>query len=1642
MGSNRISEGDDAGDDICINPGTVWSPASDEIPDVAATVGRQYSYGVLYSGYWDAPLEGGARDMEIIVPKKSTTDSNKSPNQEETDKVAGTEEATDDSGTGKSNNDKTVIPSDYDSTKASVERSWDNRDPGLVLSDDVGPESGGKEEFYTEYEKAIYRPVTEEPDWDYPTNWDSEKSKEYCDSSGLSFTLDKNHSGDGSKYRFILTPYTFNSWYRESDAVKDTQHNDNPSQFMYPVCYDDKLSADALRAIKILGEDILLRDEWVGSTIFKTGTNSPNYFGYTYSTTNVLDNRKENDKYLLSSNLLTADYVIQSIYRALGVNNLRGQVYFYADKDLTVDFTPLAEKITVAMDKINQVQNRVDVFVTRTDLDGYWAKAVEDGIVSNYGVSVINNIDAAYKPFAKKLDSKQEKEFAGLKYIDGTWVDESTGLKYEDGTWVEFFVEQIVRLDKTGKEVTDDKGNVIYDDVTNTKRIDYNRTKTMTLAEFCVYVKKTMDLYGEEVLTDKEMEMLLVYYGTKLPYNLESEEQLEAIKYLMAKGIVNDMMYWEGPLTIEDMLIILSRVKDESSRLTFKEIELEYDPDLVSMGYCPAELSFVEETSMGVVATTLNESYNYKDAEWIDYFLRMPSTVKSKEGKKEINPRFLRTEGAQEYITNDLFVTKRKEKDEDNKDNDEDAIPQYTYVCSDTSTEGENGIEVVGYENLEDGYEYLHIKVKTSLILKDNSPNIEYVNPKNSCIYINTKDNTDAPICWKIDYRGGIFRNPVLANGMIKWESSNYYTKGTKYTISKATQDLSAYKLKPEDFDALAEHKTCKSLIVSLNIDGTVKDAYTYTTKKGNDTTLQYMSFDQAGWGYKYCDYERYTNGLAISFARNPMLDSVGKALAEALPQYDIWFYLLSDSTHTDWVSCDLYIGETLVVKKSKPKEILYPESKIEYLGYNEGKYYYVARGQNSEKSLSDNLHTDTGVNINASFCTGYIKQNNTILVKDTDLINIVNITGNLYKDGAITRINDDTLCLSFDVIGADNMDQITHTIYMCESLKLLAVNNMIYKIPDDEVLFVDNTASGGSYLLNYRAVIGWGSGYQLKTNVSANGTVEVRLSTQEKGDSGLYYVVDGVLNAYTLHSIPSVLIGKQAEDTYAIPATAPNNTASWFVYNSYSEGTYAVILKNNDSAATDSIVKLTIKDEDDIAKLYTDSPGWLDKFFGVLIGNKEWRDSDVLVSMYSLTPNGESSKYMTTIEAVKKKDASCYGKFYYDSDIGTYAYVPALRDDLEEPSVLSTLRFGHLGMNNTATTKDDQSALVKFSEILRDVHEKYYTGEYLLPYFTLKNGFSMYDASCNVHSNVPYGSVPLWTISFPSKSLIYSDNPLNSDKILGTYQYSDANKLYYPVLKKGTDGIFVTEEASLMDKKDTFLANTTAANPVSIILGISPYELTKENFPSGLRVNWGNYNLAYMPNKNELVAITDIPQTTVMKISTIPAKDKSVYLTGVTMTKQIGFLSSSATLYEYSDNREVLVDKTTKASLEDLDQIGGVNWGAYSFDALIHDIDNGMSILLIIVLNIIPRIGMFVFIILIGLSTVANMKPVKKFCDSIFDPYKLITFGHADVNTINTNTLLISSIIGLAAFGLFMDGTIINLLTWIVQFVSAFVTR
>lgn len=115
------------------------------------------------------------------------------------------------------------------------------------------------------------------------------------------------------------------------------------------------------------------------------------------------------------------------------------------------------------------------------------------------------------------------------------------------------------------------------------------KNENMTLIDFCVYLAQVMHLQGEPVLTAAEQQMLVAAYGNRLPVTM-SEDYYKTILYLVARGIVSDdipVASFYDKLTYRDMYVLLSRVADPASRLTFKYVTVPYDLSMAEEGFMP-----------------------------------------------------------------------------------------------------------------------------------------------------------------------------------------------------------------------------------------------------------------------------------------------------------------------------------------------------------------------------------------------------------------------------------------------------------------------------------------------------------------------------------------------------------------------------------------------------------------------------------------------------------------------------------------------------------------------------------------------------------------------------------------------------------------------------------------------------------------------------------------------------------------------------------------------------------------------------------------------------------------------------------------------------------------------------------------------
>lgn len=168
------------------------------------------------------------------------------------------------------------------------------------------------------------------------------------------------------------------------------------------------------------------------------------------------------------------------------------------------------------------------------------------------------------------------------------------------------------------------------------------------------------------------------------------------------------------------------------------------------------------------------------------------------------------------------------------------------------------------------------------------------------------------------------------------------------------------------------------------------------------------------------------------------------------------------------------------------------------------------------------------------------------------------------------------------------------------------------------------------------------------------------------------------------------------------------------------------------------------------------------------------------------------------------------------------------------------------------------------------------------------------------------------------------------------------------------------------------------------------------------------------------------------VKIGRVPVsldKDTPVTRTfmGSAMNSVYVVQTSESNIAKLLDESGDLIESLLGRDAESL-----VDWDKYSFNRLVQNLDSWSSILLIFILNILPRVCIVLFFVLMLLSLIKDVKPFRYLCNNHFDIFKFLTFGHQSVETIDLKRTILTSIICLALFYMVMDGALFQFIIWL----------
>lgn len=219
------------------------------------------------------------------------------------------------------------------------------------------------------------------------------------------------------------------------------------------------------------------------------------------------------------------------------------------------------------------------VYMSNNLIEGYLWDALQDGIISTKALTE----DAKYSVCTKYRQGVYSTPLSPYTDTYGE-VLPSTGLH-----------TNIKELDEKHKNLM--PGIMLGYNMLPRKENDYMVLRyeapqafydeNISFLDFCVYAAQIMNMRGEPVLTNAEMEMLTASYGAAIPTQT-SDEYYNALMYLISRGIIDSSYFGDklyDALTWKDAYVICSRIIDKDSRLTYKNVSIPFDASMAEKGY-------------------------------------------------------------------------------------------------------------------------------------------------------------------------------------------------------------------------------------------------------------------------------------------------------------------------------------------------------------------------------------------------------------------------------------------------------------------------------------------------------------------------------------------------------------------------------------------------------------------------------------------------------------------------------------------------------------------------------------------------------------------------------------------------------------------------------------------------------------------------------------------------------------------------------------------------------------------------------------------------------------------------------------------------------------------------------------------------
>lgn len=586
--------------------------------------------------------------------------------------------------------------------------------------------------------------------------------------------------------------------------------------------------------------------------------------------------------------------------------------------------------------------------------------------------------------------------------------------------------------------------------------------------------------------------------------------------------------------------------------------------------------------------------------------------------------------------------------------------------------------------------------------------------------------------------------------------------------------------------------------------------------------------------------------------------------------------------------------------------------------------------------------------------------------------------------------------------------------IYLDRGNHFIVVGSTVYSVADKDESEIWKEMGDGDIYINFRAVLGWTGDFMIFKNVGNSISVTVLRANSVGSRSN---TINGA--GAQAYSIPIKMADVGIGNTLNMPETAGNtvfvqgydDTKSnnrkdvvpmWAMYPL---GNYFVYMNSH---MIDNAADATYHD-------------WLFVF-----KPKSIQVNGRLVT-YDDNPSRELLHQVMNVDVSK-----------LDKNITVWAY-PLYRDNSSNKGMPKgmeyTDQYGYIYTPQTPNSLQD--ALVSYVNP-DNVRKSTGAPEYVLPFYIDKTG----DIRCinfnsfkyeNGTRQLDYGQLPAVYIAPPE----WLARPIN------TWLPLISNVLYVPWSQ--ATGLPGFTPAGSVNYADTEVI-PTITSPALWFLELNQFSCEEviASMGEGSQLYWGTM-------KVRLTKDTQTGKDCLMvgsKDLTDMLRDQKFLLMRetATNTSRVGrwFSVSALTAFDL----EPIIDSGSGTTAEidvPADSLLGttvdvIDWDEFKMTRILETCEFGIAILMIITLNFIPRVALFCFLLLIALSTIRNVKLVQVFCDRLFDPYKFLTSGRRDVHTFNSRRVFMSSIVAMAVFSLFMDGSIIHIYEWFMRLLAILV--